>query len=359
MKINVLKVLNGDCIHISYKNDGKPINIVIDSGSRKAYQDEVKEKKAPRKTIVINGEFKKLIKQLKDNNEIINLLIITHVDDDHIDGIIEWMKSIEFDNSMIDEVWFNSGQLINEYFNKNLENNNKQEVTLEDFDSVKTSISDGVFFEDKIEEYGIWDRKIIKTGDIYEKFGAKFLILSPTERNLTRLLTKWKKEKPSSIKTSDSENLEYKETLKELLKKDKNSYDSSKHNGSSIAFILEIQGKKLLFLGDCLHRTILKSMKKLKIDSLKVDMVKVSHHGSKNNTSNKLLKKIDCNKYIISTDGSRHNHPNKVTFARIINHNPNCKIYLNYKDDLEEKIFKPQDYKDFNFSILDTDELRI
>ena len=194
---------------------------------------------------------------------------------------------------------------------------------------------------------------------MYEKFGAKFLILSPTERNLTRLLTKWKKEKPDSVKTSYSENLEYKETLKELLKKDKNTYDPSKHNGSSIAFILELQGKKLLFLGDCLHRTILKSMKKLKIDSLKVDMVKVSHHGSKNNTSNRLLKKIDCNKYVISTDGNRHNHPNKITFARIINHNPNCEIYLNYKDDLVEKIFKSEDYIDFKFLILDTDELII
>jgi hypothetical protein len=30
------------------------------------------------------------------------------------------------------------------------------------------------------------------------------------------LLAKWKKEKPSSIKTSDDENLEYKQTLKEL-----------------------------------------------------------------------------------------------------------------------------------------------
>ena len=137
----------------------------------------MKEKRPPRKTVVVDGEFKKLIKQLKDNSEIINLLIITHVDDDHIGGVIEWIKSIEFDSSMIDEVWFNSGQLINEYFNKNLENDNKQGFTLEDFDSVKTSIPDGVFFEDKIEEYGIWDRKIIKAGNMCEEFGAKFLLV--------------------------------------------------------------------------------------------------------------------------------------------------------------------------------------
>jgi beta-lactamase superfamily II metal-dependent hydrolase len=359
MKINVLKVHNGDCIHISYKDNGRPINIVIDSGSRKAYQEEVKEKRPPRKIIIVDGEFKKLIKKLKDKSEIINLLIITHVDDDHIGGVLKWMESQTFDSSMIEKVWFNSGQLINEYFNKNLENDNKQSFTLDDFDSVKTSIPDGISFEDKIEEYEIWDRKIIKADDIYKEFGAKFLILSPTERNLARLLTKWKKEKPISIKTSTSENLEYKKTLKELLAEDKNLSDSSKHNGSSIAFILEIEDKKLLFLGDCLHQTILKRMEKLKIDSLQVDMVKISHHGSKNNTSNRLLEKIDCNKYVISTDGNNHNHPNKVTLARIIKNNSNCEIYLNYKDDLENKIFQPQDYKDFQFSILDTDELII
>jgi len=361
MKVNILKAYNGDCIHISYKYNGKPINIVIDSGSKKAYQEEIQEQRPPRKTIIIDGEFKKLINQLKENNEIINLLVITHVDDDHIGGILKWMASEEFDSAMLEKVWFNSGQLINEYFNKNLENDNKQEFTLDNFDSVKTSISAGVSFENKLTDYKIWDRKIIKAGDIYEEFGAKFLILSPMKENLEKLLTKWKKEKPSSIKTSYSKNLEYNKTLEELLTEDKESSDSSKHNGSSIAFILEIQGKKLLFLGDCLHRTILKSMEKSKIDSLKVDMVKISHHGSKNNTSNKLLKKIDCSKYVISTDGENlnHKHPNKVTFARIIKHNPNCEIYLNYKDDLEDKIFKPQDYIDFNFSILDTDELRI
>ncbi len=358
VKINFLKVNNGDAIHISYNFDSKPVNIVIDSGSRQTYTREEKEQRPPRKTIIIDGEFKNLIKTLKDKKEVINLLIITHVDDDHIGGVLQWMESIEFDNSMVEKIWFNSGQLINEYFNKNLENNKNNSISLTEFKSIsqKTSISDGVCFENKMLEYDIWDRKIIKAGDTYEEFGAKFLILSPTERNLTRLLTKWEKEKPSSVKTSDSENLEYQQTLKELLNNDKTSYDSSKHNGSSIAFILEVENKSLLFLGDCLNQTILKSMKKFKIDSIRVDMVKISHHGSKNNTSNKLLQKIECNKYVISTDGNSHNHPNKITLARIINNNPNCEIYLNYIG-LKDKIFKDKDYEDYNFSVLSTDEL--
>ena len=287
MRIDFLKVYNGDAIHLSYQYNDKAVNILIDSGPRKAYERAEKEPRPPRKTIIIDGEFKNFINRI----ESIDLLILTHVDNDHLGGIKAWMESKEFDSSKIKKIWFNSGQLINEYFATNIENENYQELEVKEFDSVKTSISDGVFFENKIAEYGIWDRKIIKAGDTYDdnELGAKFLILSPTERNLTRLLRKWEKEEPSSIKTSSvSENEEYKKTLNELLKKDKNFYDPSKHNGSSIAFILEADNKKLLFLGDCLHRTRVKSLKKLEIKSLEVDLVKVSHHGSKNNTTNKL-----------------------------------------------------------------------
>lgn len=360
VKVDFLKADNGDAIYVSYQHNDKNINIVIDTGTKNSYEKKEREQRPPRKEIIIDGEFKKLIKQLEKNKEVVDLLILTHIDNDHIGGIKAYMESNDFNSSIIKKVWFNSGQLINEYFNTNYENNNKQELELKDFDSVKTSISDGVYFEDKISEYKIWDRKIIKAGDSYNENGAKFLILSPAELNLKRLLTKWEKEEPSSIKTSDIvKNEEYKKTLKELLKEDKNSYDKSKHNGSSIAFILEVEDKKLLFLGDCLHRTIVKSLKNLKIESLEVDLVKVSHHGSKNNTSNKLLKMIKSSKYIISTDGSKHNHPNKVTMARIIKHNSNCEIYLNYKDELEKNIFLAQDYIDFDFSILSTDGLSI
>ena len=41
-----------------------------------------------------------------------------------------------------------------------------------------------------------------------------------------------------------------------------------------------------------------------------LDLVKVSHHGSRNNTSPALVERIAGRNYIISTDGSKHAHPN-------------------------------------------------
>jgi beta-lactamase superfamily II metal-dependent hydrolase len=352
IKVDFLKVLNGDAIHISYNYNQKDINIVIDSGTDKAYEEE--EQTPPYD--ILDGEFKKLINKLKKKKETIDLLILTHVDDDHIGGVLKWMESSDFDSRMIKRVWFNSGQLVSEYINSK-KKDNTFELKLDIFESLKTSISDGVSFEDKIDKSGIWDRKLIKADDIHDEkeIGAKFLILSPYKNNLKKLLKEWSIKEPDSLKTSSK--LDYKDTIKELLEKDADEdYDNTPHNVSSIAFILEIQGKKFLFLADSSHVIIAKSLKRLKIKYLDVDLVKISHHGSKYNTSNHLLKKINCNKYVISTNqyGSR---PYKVTIARIINNNPNCEIYLNYKEELEKKIFMPQDYEDFDFSVYDTKDL--
>jgi len=358
IKVKFLKVNNGDSIHLSYIENHKNINIVIDSGSRKDYTEE--EKRPPRR--LLSGEFKKLVDDLKVKNEIIDLLIITHVDNDHIGGLLKWLESSEFDKLMIGKIWFNSGELINEYFKTNYENDNRRKLDI--FSSKKTSIKDGVTLEEKIKEHDIWDRKIIKSGDtleasiyIEEELGAKFTILSPSEKELKILLNKWEEEASSSIKTSFP--LNAKVSLKELMNDNKKYNDSSMQNGSSIAFILEIKDKSFLFLADCFHQTILDSIKRLGIDSLDVDLVKISHHGSQNNTNDDLLQSINTNKYVVSTDGLHHKHPNKLTFAKIIKNNLNAEIYLNYFN-LKDEVFQKQDFKDFNnFSILDSKDLII
>ena len=88
MNINILRVLNGDAIHISYNYNEKEINILIDSGPESAYVKEKKETRAPRRVIGIEGEFKKFMDNMKEKKRTIDLLIITHVDYDHIGGIL-------------------------------------------------------------------------------------------------------------------------------------------------------------------------------------------------------------------------------------------------------------------------------
>lgn len=115
--------------------------------------------------------------------------------------------------------------------------------------------------------------------------------------------------------------------------------DQSVVNGSSIAFILEFYDKRLLFLGDAHAETIENNLKKFMeerdLDRVHFDAVKISHHGSKHNTSMNLLNMIQADRFIISTNGKgRGNcHPDIECIYRIIASNQNSKkeIIFNYK----------------------------
>lgn len=132
--------------------------------------------------------------------------------------------------------------------------------------------------------------------------------------------------------------------LSESVKKSENDI----LNSSSIAFLAEYKNKKILMLGDA-HPEIVSAQLKLLlgkqgIKKIDVDIVKISHHGSKHNTTKELLGLINCNRFIISTDGSRpYNHPDTETISKIIMNaieNKSSKVYLyfNYKHAAEFEI---------------------
>lgn len=117
------------------------------------------------------------------------------------------------------------------------------------------------------------------------------------------------------------------------LREPKNSSSNDIVNASSISFILSHQGKRALFLSDSLPEHINESLS----SKQRFDVVKVSHHGSKHNTSMAALSKIYCNNFIISTNGPSHyGHPHAETIVRIIHacisHGyEECYIHFNYQ----------------------------
>src|SRR5688500_4923038 len=115
MNIKFLKALNGDAILFSFKEGGKNRNILIDGGMSATYSQKGKKGKLE------YGELGSLIEILRKQNEIIDLLILTHVDDDHIGGILRWFKEDKNALDLIGNVWFNSGRLIKEVLETNPE----------------------------------------------------------------------------------------------------------------------------------------------------------------------------------------------------------------------------------------------
>lgn len=51
---------------------------------------------------------------------------------------------------------------------------------------------------------------------------------------------------------------------------------------------------------------------------LPLSAFELSHHGSDKNLTRALLEKISCSRYLISTDGSTHRHPDHQALLRIL-----------------------------------------
>lgn len=349
MEINFLQAFNGDSIIIHFENEGVTRHILIDGGPGSTYMQKGRRGKLE------YNDLKKEIESIKNKGEHVDLLILTHVDDDHIGGILKWFETDKDALELVRKIWFNSGRTIKNEFENDKTQEYDNSIEFSDSTSLNTSIRQGVKFEDKIKSKpNIWDEKVIEAEQMLSLYGIDFKILSPDRERLNALLGKWELERPESIDTSASLN-DYDRTLLQLIEEDVFEEDTSRHNGSSISFVLSYNDKNYLFLADSFPSVIISSLKKLGCSEqspLECEFVKVSHHGSKANNSYELLKLISSKKFIISTNGAKHSHPNKQFLARLINQNSDCEIFFNYPE-LIDKIFKEEDYTAFpNFTAL-------
>lgn len=91
MKIKLLRVEHGDAIWISDKHK----NILVDTGPPASYE---------------------IIKNLQDDiyktGEKIDLLVISHIDDDHIGGLLSLVEKNEFKPEVYKEIWINKEKTI-------------------------------------------------------------------------------------------------------------------------------------------------------------------------------------------------------------------------------------------------------
>lgn len=339
MKIKFLKAFNGDSIWISFNEDKNIFNILIDGGHGDTY-----ESRSGRK-----GELYDIVKYIRDNGQQIDLLVLTHFDDDHIGGILKWFSKDRDAYKLIKKVWFNSGKLIAKELN--VEENRDLDIEIKEVDvNFHTSLRQGIKFEKYLSDNKLWDGELIKQGDVIHFHGIKFSILSPSIENLKCLLRLYKKDEDYFTGASL---FDFPKPLTDFIDEEscskfKFEEDNRVSNGSSIAFILETKDKKFLYLADAHPSTVIDGLNKFgydKINPLVTELMKVSHHGSMYNTNKDLLEIVKTENYLISSNATRHGLPNKRTIARIIKNNPEAIINFNY--DLKDKIFIEQDWSDF------------
>ncbi|MBX7242937.1 MAG: hypothetical protein K1X92_14440 [Bacteroidia bacterium] len=351
--VEIFPASYGDCFLVRLESeDSKPYHILIDGGK-----------------ICGNPHKNKLIERLQQIQSL-DLLIVTHIDDDHIEGIIELLEQNENDSIVhIKEIWFNGFRHIHYYIGDtqglSQDHINRLDKILahrkskQDTNGIKEISADTAHntLTPLIMQRNLpWNQRFLGETVIMEKDmetnqarkyelrkDISIQILTPTKEILMELDNFW-------LKALNSKNTKYNEVEDEILTKaveyllaqteeevesnqiktvsavtnDIEYYyslnetkNTTINNRSSISFILEFYDKKLLFLGDAAADDILSCLGK--DTNHHFDLIKVSHHGSKTYTSKALLEIVDADNFIISTNGKRYKqHPDMECIAKIV-----------------------------------------
>ncbi|WP_143559435.1 hypothetical protein [Sphingobacterium sp. JB170] len=317
--------------------DGQPPkNIFIDSGYKATFLTYIKAD--------IFTDF--------SSEEKINLWVITHMDEDHINGIIVFLsmlKQIE-KPEMIEELWFNCFERLN----------------LPDNSSGKSGIKNAIKVREFLTEENFSAKVIDQLTSKVEpvKIGnAQLTVLSPDIEGYTALAGHWAQleeyywENENKSKSADEDEFPADDAIiieelasRKYFKEDENDVA----NRTSIAFLFEHPEISVLFLGDAhpsLVVSAIEQLNKSRGEKLNVDYIKLSHHGSRKNFHHSLLDVVDCNRFIISSCGDNCDGlPNKETFARILSRTDKEKkiyFYFNYDTARFRKMFEV-DAKELN-----------
>jgi beta-lactamase superfamily II metal-dependent hydrolase len=314
----------GDAILIEYGDENFTRRILIDGGTGGTKKH-------------IHDYFESLPAQERH----LELLIVTHIDRDHIEGVLKILEQDDF-NFTIKEIWFNGFKHL------------PVDEELEEFGAEQGERLVEAIKKHNLNWNGSFSNKavVVKENEnlpvITLEGGFKIVLLSPTEKELKALRPVWKKEveRAGLVPGGDHEDeitedeitedefeqfgidqINVRQLLREPFKE-----DDSEANGSSIGFVGEFEGKKVLFAGDSFPSVLFNSLSTMQTyDNFKFDLVKIAHHASHGNTSPDLLQRIECDNFAISTNGSIYYHPSKATVARIISSRTNSNLYFNYK----------------------------
>ncbi|OEH85571.1 hypothetical protein BHU72_01875 [Desulfuribacillus stibiiarsenatis] len=337
VNIKVLKALHGDCLIITFGPKQDKF-ILIDGGIGKECYRSIKE----------------FIKSLKEMNATLRLLILTHIDSDHIDGILRLFSESDFDTKIIDRMWFNFGEFLDKELKVSRESQ-KSGILLPD-ETTLISWKQGNNLEEILKKARIQYEKAVKNYDEFYIDGSYIRVLSPSLEILKAFNKQWMVENEQEVRISTK--TDYSFSIEEL--NDMEFIENiSLANRSSIAFIFEYENRKALFLGDASAVEIEKSLSKLgysEDNQLEIDICKISHHASKHNTSNNLIRMMKCKNYIISTNLTASGRPTKECLSRIIcNSKQAVNFYCNYEIDFNT-IFTKEEFGKYEMKFITIDK---
>ena len=332
--LDVRRARKGDCLLLHYGTKSAPSLVLIDGGPSNVYKPHLK----PRLEKI------KAARGLGAGDPLpIDLMMVSHVDDDHIHGLLDFTRELRqaagVPLARISSLWHNS---FDEVIGNTPSELTKAVTAQFGAASVSGGLSeDATVDADEDEEVVHSSLKVlagIEQGhqlrldadhlnvELNPEFGGKliiagetpidmgddlsFLVAGPMLPELKKLQAKhdqW-------LKDLKEKGLEPGDALSAYV-------DKSVPNLSSLVLLVTCGGKTILLTGDARGDKILKGLEAAGAvaagGTLHVDVLKVPHHGSSNNLETGFFERITADHYVFSGNGE-HGNPERESLEMLL-----------------------------------------
>jgi hypothetical protein len=317
--LEALNAKYGDCFILHFGSAHKRRFAVIDGGPKGVFAESLQPRllELRQETGVAESEI-----------FYTDLLMISHIDDDHIHGINDWLADLAVSplGWGIRDCWFNAfPDLVSKlpapmqaaaatYHEPQPDDPNSRETR--GARAVIASVAQGRDLRGYLDSAGIrvnGKYSLLFAGKqkiTYQKDSLTLHLVAPNEKALERLHQKWES---TPVKTA--------------------SLDNAVENLSSLVVLAESGGRRVLLTGDARGDYILEGLEDAGYfhdDICNVDVLKLPHHGSCRNCTQSLFERVCADHYIISANG-RYENPDTETLLRLAKargDKPDYNIYL-------------------------------
>jgi beta-lactamase superfamily II metal-dependent hydrolase len=329
LSLDVRRARKGDCLILHYGSKDDPGLILIDGGPSQVYGPHLKPRLA---------EIRKARGLKPDASLPVDLMMVSHIDDDHINGILELtgelveaktsgrplpLKVRSFWHNTFDDIIGNSakelvGAVTASFGTASL--NGEADVEGLDPDAAKVLASvdqsfrlrnNAKFLQLRLNpQFG--GKLVMAKGKGNSSLdlgkGLKMTVAGPLEEELIEL----QKEHDAFLKKAEKK----KEATASFT-------DESAANLSSLVLLAEVGKKRILLTGDARGDKMLNGLEQvglLKKDGkskMHVDIFKMPHHGSDRNVDPIVFERITADHYVFSGNGE-HGNPERATLEMLL-----------------------------------------
>ena len=343
--IELLPALDGECLWIEYGDPKDPRRILIDAGRAGTHKEVLRRIDAISRPVHFE------------------LIVITHVDLDHIGGVLK-MLAMKKPPLTVGDIWFNGRRHLDEGAPV-LRGPLQGEEMTSILERLKLPWNEA-FCPADITPRSPHAVALSADGRHPQKTlpgGMALTILSPSREKLQRLIPLWDEEvskwRERGRLRIDDQGLGAGETGKRLrfetLVSAPFTPDDSPFNGSSIAMLAEFDGKRALLGADAHPDLLLEGVRTISPapgGRLRVDAFKLPHHGSRRNLSREIIEAVECPRFLVSTDSRRFGHPDPEALARVIQFGGDRpELIFNYRTEKTLAWKKPAWMKKYGYGV--------